>query len=179
MARDDGKERRFAHLDEDQVIMAVIDRESLSPEVKAHIEACAGCRARVEDLEVGLGRLGDMASELVPRTWRRPTLEKAGQEAARSKAPWGWKLALVAGLATLVLVFSITMFHHHPGVNQVVQVAVPSKLEQEMKRDAELESEVSVLLSDPLPRPFEDMTDVPGANAFEEFVDFVVPGAKG
>ena len=166
MARDTKK--GHAHLDEGQVIMAVIDKEGLSPEVKAHIDTCAGCRARVEALEGELQRLGDMALEQVPSRWKRPSLKGAR---VASNRPRTWTIALAAGLAVAMLVFSLARFYS-PLTPQPSQAAISSEMEQ----DARLSSEVGVLLSDPVPEPFEEISDVPGADAYEEFVDFVVPG---
>ena len=84
-----------------------------------------------------------------------------------------WFFCPMSGLVNLFLLY----LFHSPGVQQVNQVAISSEsISNEMEQDARLLAEVSVLLTDPVPEPFEDISDVPGTDTYDEFVDFVVPG---
>ncbi|MES0350366.1 MAG: hypothetical protein ABUK19_06570, partial [Desulfobacteria bacterium] len=54
------------HLDEDQLLWAVVEENELPLPLQEHLSACPQCRANKERFEGDLARLGQMAERFAP-----------------------------------------------------------------------------------------------------------------
>ena len=66
------------HLDEDQLIRAIVDETDLSPSVRDHLSSCPLCRAGMEQIEQDLTDLGKVAERLAPAKHREVSLPAWG-----------------------------------------------------------------------------------------------------
>ena len=156
------------HLDDDQLLWAVVDEAELSASLGEHLSSCPECFARKERLEQKLTRLGQKAETFTPSPGKKVSLTI---DVARSPHwwSWGWLTALVVSLAAMLIVlWSSNLFIPSPD-------RVATRLNQEMLEDERFMAEISLLEENALPSLFGDISQE-GSSVFdEEFMEFVVP----
>jgi len=97
------------HLNEKQLLMAMVDGNDLSAEARAHLEECPQCLERVKELEQELIALGNMAERVSPRQQKRVSLDAKPRHAGS----WFWNLRTAAG-ATVMVVLTVTLLWWSP-----------------------------------------------------------------
>lgn len=89
-------------------LLSVRDGESVSPEIRAHLEGCDNCRRRLRDLEEVRARLRSLPAVEPPRDLWRTVAVGSVEQPARHGFHWGSGLAIAAsfvlGLALLMRV---------------------------------------------------------------------------
>ncbi|MGC9195413.1 MAG: hypothetical protein ACP5IL_08170 [Syntrophobacteraceae bacterium] len=164
--------KEISHLDEKQIIEAVIDESGLPGMLRGHLSACPACRARKEGLQESLARLGALSCSDIPPVFRKPTLKTAA-------TPRGWTLrpALVL-LASLALLFLFLT----PMTVDRDRVFSKAVVYREMLQDQKFMAEVQSLEENPLPSFYRDISgpvlqrpDTPGPGAKLD----VVPASGG
>ncbi len=160
------------HLDDKQIIEAVIDENGLPEMLRSHLSECRACRIRKDGLQESLARLGTISRSGIPPVFRKPRL-KTGE------SPKGWvvKPALVL-LASLALLF---LFLTPMTVNSD-RVFSKAVVFREMLQDQKFMAEVQSLEENPLPSFYRDISgqapqkpDTPGPGAELE----TVPASRG
>lgn len=158
------------HLDEDELIWAVVGEAELPPTLQEHLSTCSRCRANQERLEQDLARLGQIAERFVPSP-RRPVslpLERPRRFIGRS---WDWQ-AYVSAAAAVALVFIFLwwspMFRNTPGDKN-------NMVARDMEESERLMTEVSMLVENALPDVYLDISAESESGLDEEFMQFVVP----
>jgi hypothetical protein len=91
-----------SHLQEDQMIRALVDEHDLTTFERNHLLQCSLCQKEKQAFEQALHRLGDIAKEMVPLPRRKCLPVVQG-----SRRVWRWQPALAAGLAILLLMIGI------------------------------------------------------------------------
>ena len=159
--------KEISHLDEKQIIEAVIDESGLPGMLRNHLSECPACRARKVGLQESLGRLGAISRSDIPPVFRKPKLK-----AAASPKGWALKPALVLlASAVLLLLFLAPM-----SVNRD-RVFSKTVVYREMLQDQKFMAEVQSLEENPLPSFYRDISgpslqrpDTPGPGAELESV---------
>jgi len=159
------KKDHDSHLNEDQLIQALVDSTAVPHSVQRHLAACPRCQAEQHRLEAALTRLGHMAKALSPSPTRSISLS-VNHSPRRL-----WQKALVAALAAAVLV----LFVSYGPVRREVQLAA---LNQEMDRDEQFLMEVTALSEDPLPEFWQAMALISDVGFDNAFMDFLVPSSR-
>jgi hypothetical protein len=159
------------HLDDDQLLWAVVEEAELPASVGEHLSACSQCFARKERLEQKLARLGQKAEIFAPSPGKKVSLSV---DEARSPHwwSWGWRTALAVSLAVIfIALWSSNIFI--PSTDTVI-----TRLNQEILEDERLMAEISLLEENALPSLFEDISQEGNSVFDEEFMEFVVPSVE-
>jgi hypothetical protein len=161
------------HLDEDQLLWAVVGEAEFPLPLQEHLSACPHCRANKESFEQDLARLGQTAERFAPLPKRRVSLpvEKPRGFIGWS---WGWRTyvsAAVAAALVLVFVWWSPTTRTTPGGNGDIVALEMQEAEQFM-------TEVSMLVENALPPVYQDISAESGAGFDEEFIQFVVPSVE-
>lgn len=156
------------HINQDELIMAVIDKTSLTPEKQDHLAACQICRSASERLGCDLMSLGDMTKAVVPPMQTTIMLPEAKvREPAR---PWGLRLAYGSALAAalVVLMLAVPFFKVTPHNKMEV-------LYQNILSDAKLMIEIDRMVENPMPDAWADSGDDSEAGVDDDSIDDIVP----
>ena len=168
--------KKDTHLNEDQLLRAVVDETDLPPSLQEHLKTCRLCRTEKARFEQGLEELGHMAERLAPspsRKVRFPVRESSQRPRSWS---WGWRTTLAAGMAAAAMVMVIV---YGSGLVQRTREATVAVLTQEMWEDDQLMTEISELSENALPLVCFDISGESEPDFNEEFMDFVVPSTEG
>jgi hypothetical protein len=160
------------HLDEDQIIRAVVDESELSLSLRTHLDHCDQCSARKTNLEKDLARLRKAAEQFVP-------LPRGGLNLKEMEKPdpmrwlWTWRTILGAALAAAALVMIIWWpsqqqgrFESPGGANLIVN---------DINKSESLMTEISILSENALPQVYLDIAVETETDSAEEFIDFIAP----
>lgn len=157
--------KKISHLDDKQIIEAVINERGLDGALRRHLFECSVCRAQKEALQAGLARFGQISRAETPENFRKPMLlESAGVR----RPVWKIRPALGLGLAfasILVLLLS-------PLTLQKDKLYTQDMVYREMLQDEKFMTEIEKLEENPLPRFYVDIGD-PG----DDERDILGPGA--
>jgi hypothetical protein len=161
------------HLDENQLIKAVVDPFDLPKAVQAHLSACSQCRINRQNFERELTNLGQIARLSVPKPQRRIILpvQKSG---SRFSSFLDWRSIIVAAAtvaAVLMVVWGTNLarnFSEHRTEN----------LTAEMRDAKRLMTEVNSLVDNALPPIYLEIADEPQPDYDEEFYQFLIPSTE-
>lgn len=158
------------HLDENQIIQAVVDESDLPAAVQAHLSACSQCRDIKQRFEQELTNLGNLAAQLAPRPQRRIILPV---QAPRSRFLdfWNWR-RLMAAAATVAALFIAVW-----GTNMARKYSEhrTETLTAEMRDAKQLMTEVNSLVDNALPPFYVEISDDSKPDYDEEFYQFLIP----
>ncbi len=90
---------RDRHLADDDVVVAAVERNDLSPVGREHLLSCPGCREKVEELAGNLGRMADMAREMAPH----PSERLLRKRAAATRFVWLRPLPMAVATVAICL----------------------------------------------------------------------------
>ncbi len=143
--------RQKVHVDEVQILRAIVDETDLPPNVREHLADCETCGALKARIEEDLANLGATARRLVPESRRRISVP---YETRRFLPSWLNLLRPVtAGLATAVVLSVVLVFVFF----RTTPENKTAKLYREMIEDEKLISEVTSLEDDALPPYYLEM----------------------
>ena len=161
------------HLDEEQLVRAVVDATDLPESVQAHLAACGQCLADRNNFEAEMTKLGRKAEQFAPNPQRRIMLP-----AQKTKAPF-WRLLdwrnLVAAAATVSAVFILVW-----GTNMVRNLSNPGMENPtaEMVAAKRLMTEVNTLVDNALPAFYLVISGENKADYDDEFYQFLIPAVE-
>ena len=149
--RENGKVKKISHLDDNQIIEAVIDESGLEGLLRRHLSECNACRAQKEELQARLARFGEISRVTIPVDFRKPRLvEKSAGAMAKA-----WRshpaLAVCAALTLLVLFLGPMALNRDKLFTKTV-------VYREMLQDEKFMSEVRSLEENPLPGFYVDIS---------------------
>jgi hypothetical protein len=158
------------HLDENQLIKAVVDASDLPAAVQAHLAACPQCRSSKQNFAQELTQLGRIAGLSVPKPQRRILLP-APKSGSRFSGFLDWRGVIVAA-ATVAAVFMVVW-----GTNMARNFSVhrAANLTAEMRDAKQLMTEVNSLVDNALPSFYLEIADGPKSDYDEEFYQFLIP----
>ncbi len=157
------------HLEENDILQAVIDDADLSRRVKQHLNECSQCRLQKERFEQELTRLGQLAQHYAPATRRRVTVADA-----RVRAPF-LNLKLAAGAAAVAAGVIVVW------VALLIQSQQPARVEnlaQNMVEAERLMTEIDGLVENALPAVYLEIVGETELSQDEEFMDFLIPATE-
>ena len=157
--------RKNAHLDEGQLIWAVLDETELPVPARKHLLGCSQCQVQKEQLARDVARLGQMAKDFAPLPGTRTVVP---QEESKDSQRWFWKwqIGLAAGVVLIALWFALFMTAPEKGVTTVAR---------KMWEDQQLMADVSFFEENALSPIHLDITGESYPVLDEEFMEFVVP----
>lgn len=153
------------HLNEDDILQAVIAEADLSELQQQHLSECSRCRTNKERLENELANLGRLAERYSPEPLRRVTLE---DNKIRSSFLFRGFAAGLAAAAVIIVVWAIFLIRGQQPGNV-------GNLAQNMVEAEKLMTEVNVLVQNALPPVYLDIVGETDFNMDEDFIDFLIP----
>lgn len=161
------------HLDDDQLLWAVVDEAELPASLAEHLSLCAQCLARKERLEQKLARLGQKAEIFVPSPGGKVSLSI---DEARSpyRWLWGWRTAVAVSMTVAVIFVALwwsNIFVTTPDIGI-------TRLSQEMLEDERFMAEISLLEENALPPLYREISQEDNSVFDEEFMQFIVPSVE-
>jgi len=160
------------HLDDDELLRAMIDPSDLGAGRLAHLHSCRHCRHQTEALTASYRRLGQMARAMAPeprQAFRLPADHAPGR-------PWYLKPAMALGVMG-ALVFAVTLWRPFTRISPTPTPMVAEKFEN----DDRLMEEIDALVEDALPEKYRQLAALPGERSVEDldaFIDWVVPSPE-
>jgi len=158
------------HLDEQQLIQAVVDENDLPRAMQTHLVSCHQCRSSKESFEQELAHLGQIAERYAPKSQKRIALPVHEARSFR----WtflNWRNAIGAAVtvAAVLLVFWGTTSVRNR--TEFGTAGAPSEL-MEAKR---LMTEVNMLIENALPPLYLEITAEYKPDYDKEFYQFLIP----
>lgn len=161
------------HLDEDQLIRAIVDETDLSPSVRDHLSSCLLCRAGMEQIEQDLTDLGKVAERLAPATHRKISLpvEKPSR-IYRWLHDWRISSGAIAAVAVVIVMIWLS-------IPKTIIIEDTFDIMTEISwEDDDFMTEISALAENALPQVYLDITGESYSSLDDEFIEFVVPSAE-
>ncbi len=163
------KSENQSHLQEEQILWAVIDEKEIAGDELLHLHACPLCTKKVEQIKDGLQELGRKAMLAAPPVSRTVTLP--GKKPTTNIHNAGWLPFFgAAAMASFVVFFYIMGMKTLPPDN-----LSPLQVQESLLEDESLMREISDMVDYPLS---EDMYEITGDNGIgfdEDFLQFIVP----
>lgn len=158
------------HLNENQIILAMVEEADLPLSLREHLSICAECQASKERFEQELARLGRMAELLVPDPEKRVSLPP---ERPRSAIGWfrNWRSCLGVAAATALVIIAIWWF----GLARITPERGVDMLAQEKWEADPLMTEIGTLVENALPQVYLDISVESDSVFDEEFMQFFIP----
>ncbi|MGD9363549.1 MAG: hypothetical protein PVH85_32095 [Desulfobacterales bacterium] len=161
------------HLDEQQLIQAVVDETDLPRSGQSHLVSCHQCRSSKESLEQELVRLGQIAKDYTPQPQKRIRIPVHEPRSTRwTFLNWRNAVGAAATVAAVLLVFWATTSVRN--LNEFGTAGAPSEL-MEAKR---LMMEVDMLVENALPPLYLEITAEYKPDYDKEFYQFLIPQIK-
>jgi len=158
------------HLDENQLIQAVVDASDLPITVQAHLAACRHCQNSKQSFERELTNLGQLARQFAPKPQRRISLP-VQKTRSRFSNFRDWR-SIIAAAATVAVVFVVVWGiniarngSEHRTANRVA----------EMQAAKQLMTEVDMLVDNALPNFYLEISGEKNPDYDEEFYQFLIP----
>jgi len=158
---------KVIHLDDKQIVEAVIDESGLHGELRRHLFECPDCRAQKEVLAGDLARFGQISREQAHLNYRKPRI--VGQRAGWFAPVWRVRPALGLGL---VFATFLALLLYPPAMKRD-RLYTQEVVYNEMVQDAKFMTEIEKLEENPLPRFYVNMED-----QGEQEGDAQLPGAR-
>ena len=158
--------KKISHLDEKQIIAAVIDERGLDGALRSHLLECPDCRAQKEALQGRLARFGDISRGEVPLDFRKPRVPE--MSAGVLSPVWRIRPAFGMGVAfALILALLLS-----PLTLKRDRLYTQDVVYREMLQDEKFMTEIEKLEENPLPGFYVGIGD-PG----DDERDIQTPGA--
>lgn len=156
------------HLDEDLIVRAIVDEESLSPEAREHLAGCGRCAEEKTRTEATLLNLGRTAKRIAPAS--RLKASDIVEKVTRRRSSWGWLGTHKVGIAAAAMLVVISGF-----ALDALQENRLSAVNREIVEDARFMNEIDRLEDETLPTVFLEITDGPDADIDEDAPEHLVP----
>jgi len=154
------------HLEESDILQAVIDNTDLSVLQQQHLVECSQCRSSKQRLEQELARMGQLAERYAPKPQRRITV---AEQKVRSPL-LNWRLAFsAAAVAAVILVVWGTFLIRNQQQGSIGNLA------QNMVEAERLMTQINALVENALPQVYLDIVGETNLNLDEDFMDFLIP----
>jgi hypothetical protein len=158
------------HLDDDQLVRAVVDEAELPSPLREHLSACPVCRANRDQTAKSLARLGQMAEHFAPSS-TKPIALPVKEPRTIVRWSWGWRTFVGAAVAAAL---ALTVLWRAPAL-RTPPVDNGNTLAVEMQEAEEFMTEIAMLVDNALPAVYLDISPESSTGVDEESMDFVVP----
>ena len=158
------------HLDETQILKAIVDIADLSDDQQAHLAACSECLTEKNHLDRMLFQVGKMAKASVPNGVRRPVLPNRSSSFLQKWVYDVRPLVRIAVPALLVLIVATAALVLRP--DQGTHISI---VEEQMIDPETLLSDMDRLIENPLPQGLQSMVSFAEIDPDEDFMEYIVP----
>lgn len=161
------------HLNDDQLVWAVVDEAELPLPMREHLSTCPVCRANKAQTAKNLSRLGQMAEHFAPLP-AQPISLAVEEPRSTTRWSWGWR-TFVGAAAAAALVLAVlwrTPVPPDPSGRNGNMLAV------EMQETEAFMTEIAMLVDNALPAVYLDISPESITGVDEESTDFVVPSTE-
>jgi len=159
------------HLDEDQLIRAIVDRTDLHPADQAHLASCTYCMNSKAVLDEKLDRLGMMAKQRAGAPRKRILIsERTISPVSASFGHWKALSSFAATAAVVILALFLGLPPSGPQHNGIPELTLDQLLEEE-----QFMAEITDLSENALPASYLGIIAESDDVEAEEFLDFIVP----
>jgi predicted anti-sigma-YlaC factor YlaD len=161
------------HLDDDQLVWALVDEAELPFLLREHLSTCPICRANREQTAENLARVGQMAARFAPSP-TKPMALPVKEPRTIAKWSWGWRAYVSAALAAalvLAVLWRAPVFRNPSGENGYTTAMDMQEAEQFM-------TEIAMLVDNALPAVYLDISAESSTDLDDEFMEFVVPSVE-
>lgn len=158
------------HLDEQQLIQALVDESDLPRSVQMHLGDCHRCRSEMEGFEQELAALGQVAERYAPQPQKRIVLPVAEAESTR----WSFlnlrhAIGAAAAVAVVLMVlWGTTTLRNLTGNGTA---GTPAKLMEARQ----LMTEVNMLVDNALPPLYLEISTEYKPENDKDFYQFLIP----
>lgn len=157
------------HLEENDILQAVIDAADLPIEQQQHLVDCSRCRSQKERLEHELAQLGHLAERNAPEPRRRVSLPP--QKVRSPIFSRGFVMSAAAVAAALLVVWGTFLIRSQ-------QQSSIGNLAKDMVEAERLMTEVNGLVENALPQVYLDIIGETDLKQDDDFIDFLIPNTK-
>ena len=154
------------HLEENDILQAVIDDTDLSVLQQQHLVECSQCRSSKQRLEQELTRMGQLAERYAPKPQRRIAVAQQKVRLPLLNRRFAFSAAAVA--AVILVVWGTFLIRNQ-------QQGSIGNLAQNMVEAERLMMEIDVLVENALPRVYLDIVGETNLNLDQDFLDFLIP----
>ncbi len=160
------------HLDENQIIRALVDASKLSSSMRKHLEYCDQCSCRIAGLEKKLAQLGRVAEQFAPLPHEGLNFSKLAKP---KPARWlgNWRPALGTAIALAAFIIFIwwsgqerEAFKTNGGAKLVAD---------DVKGSESLMTAIGIISENALPQAYLDIAGETESEMYEDFINFIVP----
>jgi hypothetical protein len=161
------------HLNETQIIQAVVDAADLPAAVQDHLAECSHCLENKESFAQELANLGQLAENYAPKPQKRIILPVA-ETKHTFWSSFSWR-NVAAATATVAAVLLIVW-----GTNVMLNFSKPGtqNLAEEMLEAEQLMTEVNTLVDNALPPFYLELSGERSPDDVEEFYQFLIPSVE-
>ncbi len=159
------------HLNDEEILSAVIDESDLDPGKRAHLSACRACQERKDAVEAPFVRMGGLASRYTPRPAGSPSIVQ--RQPGRNIFGMGFRLRPMLAAAIGILLM-VTWIGWQSGDRRRGAGSLDSAQLQKID-DAALMAEVEALIDGALPEAYRYIAGDPEPRFTEDFMRFVAP----
>ena len=154
------------HLNEAQMLQAMVDEADLPSTVREHLAGCELCGGEKKRFEGRIARMALMAKQATPTPQRKPSLDRVEPRIVR-RLPTGWRYGLPAGiaLAATVIIALGTLFTNS------TQESTAYLTDRETMEDERFMAEVARLEEDSFPALYLEISGSSEADGPKDPVD--------
>jgi hypothetical protein len=159
------------HLNQQQIIQAIVDISDLTDSQKAHLSACPRCGDSVNQLNTALARMGAMAAQSVPDA-ARPLVIPTKKPGLLQRLAWNWRpyfrVAVPVMVVLIIAVASVIVKSRHDKHMLALE-------EQDLRAAEQLMTEVNMLIDNPLSADIQTLISIVETESDEEFIQYILP----
>lgn len=160
------------HLNDEELLSAVIDTGDLDSKKRAHLAACPACQKRKSAVEAPFVRMGDLAARFTPpRPAGSPSIVQ--RQPGRNIFGMGFRLRPMLAAAIGILLM-VTWIGWQSGDRRRGGGSLDSAQLQKID-DAALMAEVEALIDGALPEAYRHIAGDPELRFTDDFMRFVAP----
>ncbi len=161
------------HMSSDEIAIAMVDREALTADRRAHLRDCSICSkqlAQFEDRLLGIGKAARKMAPAPSRPFRLPQ--------TRTRSHWQRKPVMAMGIAAVVLL-AVVVWQPAP----ISPPGIPSVASFDAAEDQRLMEDIDAIVENALPEVYQelasfDMPDLTDDDIGDDPSDWIVPSLQ-
>ena len=158
------------HLDEQELIQAVVDESDLPQSMQAHLVTCHQCRASKESFEQELASLGQMAERYAPKPQKRIVLP-----VHEAKSNFWTFLNRRNAIGSAVTVAAVLIVFWGTTIVRNLTEYGTDRGPSELMEAKQLMTEVNMLVDNALPPLYLNISAENNSDYDQEFYQFLIP----
>ena len=163
---------KHQHLNEDEIIKAIVDTDDLNRPQQHHLADCSHCRSRIEALSGDLSKMAQTRTSDKPGGHKTVSEHRQRIRGTTGWLPFGRRLATGLAVAVACIIIGGLFLQNHLG-NRSLRIA------QEMHDAEQLMRQVDRLVENPLPETIMTISAEGAVGNDEDFFKFLIPDENG